>query len=234
MRPLANPKNMIAFYKKFVKEYDARDLYNLPYAKWLFDNIIRQINKEKSRILDLGTGTGELAIRIAKKFPKSEVIGNDVSPDMINEAKKKAKKLGLRNIRFVVCPMEKMNIKKINFAVSRLALHYVKDKKLVVSKVYDALSEKGRLIIGDGFDPTEEYRKEVEKMRRKNPQKAREFDESYKESYRRGSKAYGEERPRSYHYSQTYLIDIMKDVGFRKQRIVKSIIPEFSVVIGEK
>jgi len=80
----------ITFYKKFVKEYGARDLYNLLFAKWLFANIIRQINREKSKILDLGTGTGELAIRIAKKFPKSEVIGLDISPDMINEAKKKA------------------------------------------------------------------------------------------------------------------------------------------------
>jgi demethylmenaquinone methyltransferase/2-methoxy-6-polyprenyl-1,4-benzoquinol methylase len=224
----------VQFYKKFVKEYDARDLYNLPYAKWLFANIIKQINKEKATILDLGTGTGELAIRIAKKFPKSEVIGNDISQDMIDEAKRKAGRMGIKNIKFVVCPMEKLDVKKIDFAVSRLAFHYCKDKKLIVSKIYDALTKNGRLIIGDGFHQNEEYTKEVEKMRSKHLKKAKEFDESYQESVRRTSKKYLKFLPKDYPISASDLKNIMKNVGFERRKIIKSLIPKFSVVIGEK
>jgi ubiquinone/menaquinone biosynthesis C-methylase UbiE len=224
----------VEFYKKYVKEYDARNLYNLLYAKWLFDNIIKQINKEKSKILDLGTGTGELAIRIAKKFPKSEIIGNDISPDMINEAKKKVRKMGIKNIKFVVSPMERLDVKKIDFAVSRLTFHYIKDKKLVISKIYDALTNKGKLIIGDGFEPNEEYIQEIEKLRSKNPKRAKQFDESLRESIGRTSSEYRKNRPKEYPIDPIDLKNIMKDVGFKKQKIVKSLIPKFSVVLGEK
>jgi ubiquinone/menaquinone biosynthesis C-methylase UbiE len=224
----------VAFYKKFSKEYDERDLYNLLYAKWLFTNIIRQINKEKSKILDFGTGTGELAIRIAKEFPKSEVIGNDISKDMINLAKKKVSKMGIKNIKFIVSPMERLNVNKIDFVVSRLVFHHIKNKKFVVSKIYDVLPKKGRLIIGDGFHPSKEYIKGVEKLRMKNPKRAKEFDESLLESIRRTSKEYSKNRPKEFPIGPTDLKNIMRNVGFKKQRIVKSLIPKFSVVIGEK
>lgn len=40
------------------------------------------------RVLDLGTGTGQGARAIAKRFPEAEVIGVDLAPAMVEEAKK--------------------------------------------------------------------------------------------------------------------------------------------------
>jgi ubiquinone/menaquinone biosynthesis C-methylase UbiE len=41
------------------------------------------------RALDLGTGTGEAAFKVANRFPDAEVVGADLSPAMIVEARRK-------------------------------------------------------------------------------------------------------------------------------------------------
>jgi SAM-dependent methyltransferase len=42
-----------------------------------------------SRILDLGTGTGVVALALADRYPEGEVLGVDLSPGMIEEARGK-------------------------------------------------------------------------------------------------------------------------------------------------
>lgn len=40
-----------------------------------------------SKVLDLGTGTGKAARVVAKRFPGAEVVGVDLAPEMVQEAK---------------------------------------------------------------------------------------------------------------------------------------------------
>ena len=47
------------------------------------------------RILDLATGTGDLAIELASRLPEVEVLGLDLSPEMLAVARKKIQKAGL-------------------------------------------------------------------------------------------------------------------------------------------
>ncbi len=42
-----------------------------------------------SRILDLGTGTGVVAIALAERYAEAEILGLDLSPGMIEEARRK-------------------------------------------------------------------------------------------------------------------------------------------------
>jgi len=41
-----------------------------------------------SRVLDLGTGTGAVAARVADRFPDADVVGIDVAESMIDEARR--------------------------------------------------------------------------------------------------------------------------------------------------
>lgn len=51
---------------------------------------------EAKNILDIGTGTGILAIAAAKKFPKAKVLATDIDPESVRVAKENAKLNGVK------------------------------------------------------------------------------------------------------------------------------------------
>ena len=46
-----------------------------------------RLDEPPSKVLDLGTGTGKAARVVAKRFPGAEVVGVDLAPEMVREAK---------------------------------------------------------------------------------------------------------------------------------------------------
>lgn len=58
-----------------------------------FEAALERVPAEPRRALDLGTGTGDGAIAIARRWPAAEVLGIDVSPGMVAEARRKAPEL---------------------------------------------------------------------------------------------------------------------------------------------
>jgi ubiquinone/menaquinone biosynthesis C-methylase UbiE len=232
---LHSEKEAKTFFDKFSKEYEAENRYRYQWYRWTVDNVVKQINREAPVILDLGTGNGKIAIRAGLKFPRSKVVGIDVSSNMINEAEKKVRRIGLRNVRFVVSPMENFKIERADFVVSNLAFHHIKNKLLVITEICKILPRKGRLIIGDWFKPTRAYEKEIEKLREKNPRLSKKFDESWQDFISEPSmREYQEKHPKEYPISQIELTNIMKKAGFRKMKIIKMQMATFAVVIGKK
>ncbi len=54
------------------------------------------------RALDLGTGTGVVALALAERYPAAEVVGIDLSPGMIEEARRKVPPALAERLRFEV------------------------------------------------------------------------------------------------------------------------------------
>ena len=54
------------------------------------------------RVLDLGTGTGVVALALAERYPEAEVVGIDLSPAMIEEARTKVPPELAGRLRFEV------------------------------------------------------------------------------------------------------------------------------------
>ena len=66
------------------------------------DRAVRRIMDEKpGRVMDLGTGTGDMAVRIARKSPGVQVTGYDFSAPMLEVARRKAGRYHLDNVQFV-------------------------------------------------------------------------------------------------------------------------------------
>ena len=101
--------------------------------------IIKLLNpQENEKILDLGCGDGTLAIEIEKSNAK--VIAVDLSQDMV----KRTKERGIESYLMNATELKFEN--EFNAVFSNLALHWVKDSKMVIKKVHTALKDNGRFI----------------------------------------------------------------------------------------
>jgi ubiquinone/menaquinone biosynthesis C-methylase UbiE len=54
-----------------------------------YESALARLPTPPRRVLDLGTGTGRGAFAIARRFAEAEVIGVDLSPRMLDEARRK-------------------------------------------------------------------------------------------------------------------------------------------------
>lgn len=57
--------------------------------------------KKRLKILDLCTGSGCLAIALAKEFPRAEVVGTDISERALEYARRNAQMNGIGNVTFL-------------------------------------------------------------------------------------------------------------------------------------
>lgn len=58
-----------------------------------FEAALEQVPGDPHAILDLGTGTGDGATALAERWPGADVVGVDVSQEMIEEARRKTPQL---------------------------------------------------------------------------------------------------------------------------------------------
>jgi len=69
----------------------------------LFEEAIKLIEPEGLPVLDVGTGSGILALALAKKFPQLEIIAVDISPEALAIARRNTD--GVGKIRFLECDL---------------------------------------------------------------------------------------------------------------------------------
>jgi release factor glutamine methyltransferase len=76
---------------------DKRALVPRPETEQLVELLKSQIPGPNSQILDVGTGSGVIALSLAANFPEAKVTATDVSEDALALARENAERLGLTN-----------------------------------------------------------------------------------------------------------------------------------------
>lgn len=85
-------------------EVDASTLIPRPDTEVLVEQalvIIAESGLQSARILDLGTGTGAIALALASELPTAQVTAVDFSPQAVALAQRNGERLGLSNARFL-------------------------------------------------------------------------------------------------------------------------------------
>ena len=76
---------------------DKRALVPRPETEQLIELLITHFKSEiaDSRMIDVGTGSGIIALTLAAEFPKAEIVAADISEDALMLARENAERLGL-------------------------------------------------------------------------------------------------------------------------------------------
>jgi release factor glutamine methyltransferase len=75
---------------------DKRALVPRPETEQFVEFIELSIENRKSKIVDVGTGSGVIALSLAKKFPEAQIFAVDVSEDALALARENAIRLGVK------------------------------------------------------------------------------------------------------------------------------------------
>jgi len=115
--------------------------------------------------IDIGTGLGDLAIEVGRRYPKLKVVGIDISPKAIEEAANRGKAENLNNVNFQLQDVHSLPFKdmSVDLVVSHGLIHHLKNPSTVFSEIYRILKPGALAYLTDlRRDAPEEIIREIE------------------------------------------------------------------------
>lgn len=119
---------------------------------------VRMLNlKRGEHVLDVGSGTGGSAFRMAQKYDV-QVTGIDLSANMVALALQKGHKVKDIRVQFEVGDVTKRKFQSesINAIYCRESLLHIVDKESLLSSFHKWLKNGGRLVVADYFSRSDE------------------------------------------------------------------------------
>lgn len=153
--PALSYRFLTPFYD-FIQKYIVRDVR---YKTLLIEQARIQAGHH---VLDLGCGTGTLAIMVKQMQPSAEVVGLDADPDMLKVAKYKSSHQNV-SVKFDVGFTNRLPYPDASFdrILSSIMIHHLKtpDKETTAREVFRVLKPGGQLHIIDFGKPVTWYGK---------------------------------------------------------------------------
>jgi len=125
--------------------------------EWYIRRSIRKIlnRNEKLSVLDAGSGMGQNAYQIAKKYPNATVIGIEKDGAQVDDCNYFAKKEKLNNLTFYQGDLADYQFDAFDAILCCSVLEHIREDIKVLSGFHSALKENGSLLI---YVPTSERR----------------------------------------------------------------------------
>ncbi len=136
-----------------VRQYDkGARLYIMPEYKYFVQKILRK-GIRSGRVLDIGTGSGRLAIELAKaRGCNFNIVGLDISENMLSKARENAQKAGVHDrIEFTLGTAEALPFPDQSFdlIMSYASLHHWFQPVRVFNEAQRACKKSGSILIRD-------------------------------------------------------------------------------------
>jgi len=145
-------------YNRTAEEYDR---LLTPCRMCQFLALVQELNlRGDEKVLEIGSGPGRLSIEIGKLLPNGEVVGIDISENMLKLASAKAEELKVGNVKFVVG--DALNLKfpdeSFDVVVTSQLLHWIPDAHKFLFEIHRVLKTGGKIGL---ISPTPEVYSEL-------------------------------------------------------------------------
>ena len=110
---------------------------------------------EGCKILDLACGTGDFTIELARRWPNAEIIGVDLTPEMLDIAREKLS--AIQNATYLTGDAQNLQMlesKQFALIVCAFGFRNFPDKAKALSECHRLLADGGRLVVLELFRPT--------------------------------------------------------------------------------
>ena len=141
-------KLSIAEFTKAAGRYESNHAGIYEMCKKDYPDILEELEKEPfSDLLDAGCGPAPMISLLAEKYPDRHYTGLDLTPAMIEQAKKK----NISNATFVVGDCENFPFENDSFdaIICSMSFHHYPNPQAFFDNVYRVLRKNGRLILRD-------------------------------------------------------------------------------------
>ncbi|MFN8094232.1 MAG: methyltransferase domain-containing protein [Vicinamibacteria bacterium] len=152
-------------YKDAVAEAfdEAAEGYDLE-AMRFFDNAAEELARSLplgggERVLDAATGTGKVAVAVARRLATGSVTGIDLSAGMLARAGRRAERAGVRNVDFQRCDVDEARLSPASFdgLTCAFGVHFWSDMERSLGGILRAVREGGFVAIASfakgSFEP---------------------------------------------------------------------------------
>lgn len=148
--PNKNDQNaMKSMFNDIAKNYDfLNDVMTFFTQKSIKNSAINSLKPNHSNILDVCTGTGDIAIMLAKKFPNASITALDFSLEMLKIAKIKSKNLNINFINKNALDMPFLN-NSFDLCTISFGLRNLPDITAAIKEIHRVLATNGELLIID-------------------------------------------------------------------------------------
>lgn len=118
---------------------------------WAMKLITRLKVAEDERILDIGCGDGRITAQLAALVPKGEVVGIDLSQEMVDFATRRFPRKDYPNLSLSLGDASGLGFQEeFDLVVSFACLHWVKDHLPVLEGIRRSLRREGRILLQFG------------------------------------------------------------------------------------
>lgn len=187
---------------------------------------------QPQRILDVATGTGDLAIMTHKYLKPKEIVGIDISAGMLEVGKQKIAKLGLeKTIQLQLGDSEAINYPDNSFDAVTVAfgVRNFQDLELGLSEMYRVLRPGGKVMILEFSKPKKVWFKGVYNMYMNIvAPKAGEWLSKNKDAYQ-----YLNQSIKAFPEGETFL-HILQSVGFKQTNLKRLSLGICTIYCGTK
>lgn len=134
--------------------YDSLVRRAVPRYEEMTARLLEYFPPSAGRVLELGSGTGNLTLRLAARYPRAALTVVDAAPEMIALARARleaAQPETARAARFVEARFEELELPAGGFdlVTSCISLHHVADKAALYRRIHRALAPGGTFRFAD-------------------------------------------------------------------------------------